>query len=231
LEGTTPSLCASFRQRLLSSFDKTLFRLVEGSTTLIDRLEDQSTNAFGTAIAGSGFEPSVVFVADVTTAKFDGNDAFTNFADAYQIIQATQFYMIIRFKVSTIDTDEEQSWDNDTMMGDASRYLGIGLRQPNLVVFHLDDTIAADNKIEVPFILGAWQTAEMYFDGVAFHGRVNGGVWTSHASGILTDLTGGWRLGRGLAGTEFKGEISDFAVYNTQLSNTLRNKIQAELAT
>jgi hypothetical protein len=231
LDGTAPSLCASFRQRLLSTFEGVNYRLADGTTDQIDRLSDQSLNAFGPGIAGVGATPTLVLTADIATADFGGTDAFTDFADMSALFADDDFYFIVRFKCSSISTDEPDSWDNDTIMGDAGRWVGICFRQPNFVLFHLDDNIAADAKFEVEFTLNTWTTAEMYFDGTAFYGRVNGGAWTSQAvGGPITDMTGGWRLGRGLTGKFFRGEISDFAVYPTRLTEALRDQIQTAIA-
>ena len=231
LDGTEPSLACSFRQKLLSTFEGTYYRLEEGSADQIDRLNDQSVNNWGSAIAGVGGTPTLVLTADVSTANFLGNDSFTNFADINQLFADDDFYWIVRFKCTSISTNEIDSWDNDTIMGDAGRWVGICFRQPNLCVFRLDDNIASDLYVEVPITLNEWATAEMYFDGAAFHGRINGGAWTSQAvGGPITDMTGGWRLGRGLAGKFFRGEISDFAVYPTRLTEELRDRIQTGLA-
>jgi hypothetical protein len=228
LDNTNPSWCGSFKRRLLSTYGGTLYRL--STATLLDRLYDQSVGAIEAAGAGAA-QPTLNVTDDVTTATFTGDDQMTSLPSTGVLMGADTGYFIVRFKVTSITVPGgTSSWNYDTLIGDASGFVGVSFRQPNICICYINDNVG-DCHVDLTFTLNTWHTVEHRHEGGLLYGRIDGGEWTSVATGNIGNISAAWKLGCGQSGTEFIGAISDVGIYPTALDETARDAIQTAFAT
>jgi hypothetical protein len=230
LDGTSPTGAWSMFRDLLTSFIGGT-RYTTG--TGVNSLNDQSGNArhFINAIAAS--QPAVTTAGpnSRTCADFDGvDDVLASSVVLSNYFTAAAGYLVVTFIADAITANNATSYNNNTIIGGQSGYMGLYLRNtgtPATIMAGNYDGTDDHADIAAAITTGTVYVAEWRHDTGNVYVRLNGGTEVSVASGNTQNIGLGFYLGQGFAAW---GNIKFFemATWSTVPALATRNAIVAD---
>ena len=191
----------SLSRKLLSSFEGAFYTLDTG----VASVADQTGNSRHLAQATGAAQPSLASTGpqNRAAARHDGADDLLQTVALSSLIAAGTGHIVFCGIVRAIASDNAIA-PNDAMWGDSAGYVANFLRStgPSVNAYNYDGT---DDVVSITtgFALDAIFVHEWRHEGGNLHARVNGGSWSSAASGntpVLSGLlrTGTWYTGIGI---------------------------------
>lgn len=218
----------SFSRDLLSAFAGGS-RYTDSAGAIIT-LEDQSgNNRDFTDGATSTRRPALVTTGpnNRAAAQFDGGTDFLTSAAISNFITNTTAYVILSGRADAIATSDATVQNNDAIILDSNACMGAHLHSttPSLKGMHHDGGGTRD-QTDHAITVGTVFVIELRHEGGNFSTRLNGGSWSTVASGNTLAVNGTWWLGRGVA---VFSEVTVFeaAMFNVVPDDTAKDALAA----
>lgn len=154
------------------------------------------------------------------TVDFDGTDDFLACVASSNFIGAGAFTIHMLWNIDAVNTNNATVYSNDTLIGDASGFWGLFLKN-NAGTYTLNPYIydGATKTVAAPFSLGT-HLVQFRHNGTTAEVRVDDGSAVTVAAGNITNLTTAMQIGRRISGTEVDGQLAESHVRNAYLSGT-----------
>lgn len=235
LDGLSPTAAWSFSRDLLTSFvGGSRYTLVSGN---VDVLADQSGNSRNMSAPGSANRPSLTTAGpnSKTCGDWDGSNDVLQGAAVSNFIANSAGYMIASFNLDTITLDGgSNTYNNHTILADQGSFMGIYVRNSDTTPGNPDTVYAFnwdgndDHPGIVGVIAGTTYVAEWKHEAGSLSVRLNGGSWTSAASGNTTNVTNNLSIGGKAGGVRpADGKIFEAATWSTVPSTLVQDAVAA----
>lgn len=228
LDGITITAAYSASRSLRAAFTGyPLVAVNDAVASFRDQVGSQHITGTGSA------RPALVTVNGRLAADFDGVDDIMSAGSAYtNFIAVGAAYACFSIYPDAITSNQSNSYSNHTVFGDSGDFIGLNLKAgATAIAYNYDGTV--DNPTGVAITAGAPHTVEWRHTGGSLDLRVDGGSWSSVASG---NTSGGSTLNIGgninAAATQaFNGKIAEFVFCQTVPSGANQDAIRLALAT
>lgn len=223
----------SFSRDLLTSFIGNA-RYADSSGA-ITSLEDQSgNNRDFTDGAQVARRPALVSTGpnNRAAAQFDGSSDFlTSSVTITNFITNTTAYLILSGRADNITTADATVQNNDAIILDSNACMGAFLHSttPSLKGMHHDGGGTRD-QTDHAIAVGTVFVVELRHEGGNFSSRLNGGSWSTVASGNTLAVNGNWWLGR-TTGLFSEVTVFELAIFNVVPNDTQKDALAADLKT
>ena len=228
LDGLTITAAYSASRALISTFNA--YPLVAVNDAVSSFRDQVSTQHIVQATAA--YRPALTTVGGRLAADFDGTDDIMSAGATWTNFMAVGAgYACFSIYPDAITSNSATVYNNHCIFGDSGDYLGLFLKSGATAnAYNYDGTV--DSPTGVAITAGAPHTVEWRHTGGSLDLRVDGGSWSSVASG---NTSGGSTLNIGgnvnAAATQaFNGKIAEFVFCQTVPSSTNQDNIRAALA-
>lgn len=134
-------------------------------------------------------------------------------------ITTVGFHMFVVFNVDAIVTNSGTSYSNEGILTESGGYFNISLRTSTsrIVTANYD---GSDDQITQNINLSQTYVLSYYHDSGSIYASLNGGSYSTIASGVTGSITGNLIIGTNYtSGAFFNGKLGEVLVYSAKLPN------------
>lgn len=233
LDGTTPTGAWSLSRALRSAYGGAFYTIDTG----IDRIYDQSGNAYDFTNATDASQPALVTAGPNSRAAADFSSDALFGTTSSNLINVGDHYMIMSLLVDAVNLNSATLSTNDIVLGfpgTTTPRKGIMLRNsgtPKRIYGLCNGGAGNLGAARDEVTLGTALVVEYRQEGGTLYCRVNGGTETSQAAGdsFALNTNGCWIGGRGASDQFFDGKIFEFATFKTIPNSGARDALVADM--
>lgn len=230
LDGHSPTGAWSMSRNLLDAWVSSLYTESGGS---VSSLHDQAGGGFDFNQGTSSAQPALSSGGPNgrECLDFDGSNDYLQTLASNNFFANNAAYMVASFIPVAITKTSSTFYNNHAVVGDSNGYMGIYAGGPGgspypVTAYNYDGN--ADYASEAALVIDELYVVELKHEAGNISVRVNGGTWTSVASGNTTSQTSGFRMGRGYGSSYFNMKLFELATFSTIPSALDQDAIAAD---